>query len=178
LENKSVSKEDYQKEFEQITEKSCICVGLGTSALLVNDIDHKTEKEGVSVCPGPNMAYFSKIMSLKEITDHIYGRANYISTAYRPNFFIKELTIYIEYLKNKIEETKGSLTLKQEKYLNTFSENLDHGISYYQSMFESMKDVFQNTKEVIFKELEENRIALGRLKIAIDNLSRPIPIAN
>lgn len=177
LETKGLSGEDYQKEFERITEKSCLCVGLGTSALLVNDIDHKSEKEGVSICPGPNMAYFSKIMSLKEITDHIYGRANYLSKKDRPNFFIKELTIYIDYLKNRIEETKGSITLKQEKYLTTFSENLGQGISYYENMFESMKGVFQNTKEAIFKELEENRIALSQLKIAIEDLSQPLTIA-
>jgi hypothetical protein len=177
LENKGLSGEDYQKEFERITEKSCICVGLGTSALLVNDIDHKSEKEGVSICPGPNMAYFSKILSLKEITDHIYGRANYLSKKDRPNFLIKELTIYIDYLKNRIEETKGSITLKQEKYLTTFSENLDQGISYYENMFESMKGIFQNTKEAIFKELEENRIALRQLKIVIEDLSQPLTIA-
>jgi len=176
LDSKGASKEEYQKEFDQITEKSCICVGLGTSALLVNDIDHKTEKEGVSVCPGPNMAYFSKIMSLKEITDHIYGRANCISRTDRPNFFIKELSIYITYLKNSIDEMKGSLTVKQEKYLTTFSENLDQGISYYQNLFDDVKGVFQNTKETIFKELEENRNALNDLKIVIENISQPILI--
>ena len=97
-----------------------------------------------------------------------------ISRTDRPNFFIKELSIYIAYLKNSIDEMKGSLTVKQEKYLTTFSENLDQGISYYQNLFDDVKGVFQNTKETIFKELEENRNALNDLKIVIENISQPI----
>ena len=73
---------------------------------------------------------------------------------------------------------KGSLTVKQEKYLATFSNNLDQGISYYQNLFDDVKGVFQNTKETIFKELEENRNALNELKSVIENLSQPVPITN
>lgn len=50
----------YKKVFDKIVDKSCICVGLGTAALMENNLDMRTEGEGVSVCPGPNMAYFSK----------------------------------------------------------------------------------------------------------------------
>lgn len=173
LEANCVSGEEYQNEFNRITEKSCICVGLGTSALLVNDIDHKSEKAGVSVCPGPNMAYFSKIMSLKEITDHIYGRTNSISRSDRPNIFIKELNIYIDYLKNLIDETKGSVTVKQEKYLATFSNNLNEGINYYHNMFDTIKDVFQNTKTTILNELEHSKNTLKQLNSMIEELSEP-----
>ena len=49
-------------------------------------------------------SYFSKKMSLKEMVDHIYGRVNVITRKDRPNMFIKELNLYIDYLKNKIEE--------------------------------------------------------------------------
>jgi len=51
---------EYQKNLDRITEKSCICVGLGTASLLAHGLDTKTEGIGVSVCPGPNLAYFSK----------------------------------------------------------------------------------------------------------------------
>jgi hypothetical protein len=125
LDNEGVSPDEYQNKFEKIVDKSCICVGLGTSALLVNNLDTKVEGDGVSVCPGPNLAYFSKIMRLKEITDHIYGRSNMITRTDRPNMFIKELKIYIDFLKNKIEETRVSTTNKQEKYLLTFVKNLN-----------------------------------------------------
>src|SRR5690606_11315635 len=84
LENENLALEAYQIKLNQITEKSCTCVGLGTSALLAYNLDTKVEGEGVSICPGPNMAYYSKIMSLKNITDHIYGRDNMITRTDRP----------------------------------------------------------------------------------------------
>ncbi|MBK9359099.1 MAG: hypothetical protein IPN08_17260 [Bacteroidales bacterium] len=71
---KSFQPSEYEKAYKNITDKSCICVGLGTSALLVNNIETRTEGEGVSVCPGPNLAWFSQKTSLKEMVDHIYGR--------------------------------------------------------------------------------------------------------
>lgn len=171
LDSENISAEAYQNEFDKITEKSCICVGLGTSALLVNNMEHKTEKEGVSVCPGPNMAYFSKVMSLKEITDHIYGRGNCITRTDRPNMFIKELNIYLAYLKNIIEETSGSINLKQEKYLTAFSANLNEGIHYYHHLFAGIKDVFQHTKATILNELEQSKSVLEQLNKEIENLS-------
>jgi hypothetical protein len=60
LEKENNSPEVNQLKYNAIVEKSCICVGLGTSALLSYNLDTKTEGEGVSICPGPNLAYFSK----------------------------------------------------------------------------------------------------------------------
>jgi len=170
LDGEGVSKKEYQKRFEKIVDKSCICVGLGTSALLVNKIDTKTEGTGVSICPGPNMAYFSKLMSLKEITDHIYGRANVISRDDRPNMFVKELTIYIDYLKNKIEEARDSFNKKQENYLNVFAKNLNEGISYYESLFNASKEAFKETNAIILEDLNSNRQKLQLLHVEIGEL--------
>jgi len=44
LDGEDLTTEAYQKKFEKIVDKSCICVGLGTSVLLVNKIDTKTDK--------------------------------------------------------------------------------------------------------------------------------------
>lgn len=170
LDGEDVSKKEYQKRFEKIVDKSCICVGLGTSALLVNKIDAKTEGKGVSVCPGPNMAYFSKLMSLNEITDHIYGRENVISRGDRPNMFVKELTIYIDYLKNKIEEAKDSINKKQEIYLTTFAKNLNEGIAYYESLFSASKETFKETKSIILGDLNSSRNKLQLLHVEIGEL--------
>src|SRR5690606_38452748 len=150
---------------------SCTCVGLGTSALLAYDLDTKTEGPGVSICPGPNMAYYSKIVSLQEMTDHIYGRSNIISRTDRPNIFIKELGIYMDYLKNKIEESKHSMNKKQEKYLLTFAHNLNEGIAYYQNLFDGIKDRFQDSKSTILKELDKGKNVLNQLKTRIEALS-------
>jgi len=171
LENEGLPEETYRSMFEKIVEKSCLCVGLGTSALLVNKIDTKVEGEGVSVCPGPNMAYFSKITSLKNMVDHIYGRSNVMSRDDRPNMFMKELKMYIDYLKNKIEESKPSMTDKQEKYLETFANNLKEGIRYYSELFGELKDKFEDTKSAIADDLNESLVALNTLKLKIKNQS-------
>ncbi len=150
LKDAGLTDEEYQKEHDKVVDKSCICVGLGTSALLVNNIETKAEGEGVSVCPGPNMAYFSRIMSLSEITGHIYGRENMITRIDRPNMFLKELNIYVDYLRNKWKEVKVP-TPKDEKYFRTFSTNLKHGIDYYSGVFNESKKFFR--EEFSFRNL-------------------------
>ena len=176
LDQEYLTETEYKNSFEKIIEKSCLCVGLSTSAMINNNIDTKG-KDGVSVCPGPNMAYFSKLMKLKEITDHIYGRANFLSRNDRPNMFVKELTLYLDYLKNKIDETNSSLNKKQEKYLLNFSKNLDEGISYYQEVFENMKDRFEDTKENILAELDSSKKSLRDLHGKIEILTGKLIIA-
>ncbi|WP_372752899.1 hypothetical protein [Mariniflexile sp.] len=171
LDAQGLSSKEYEKEWNKITEKSCTCVGLGTSALLAYGLDTKKEGPGVSICPGPNMAYYSKIMSLKNMTDHIYGRDNMISRTDRPNLFIKELYIYIDYLKNKLDEVKTLLTAKEEKYFQTFASNLNEGVLYYKMMFSNLKNTFQNIKEDVLKELEHGEQVLQSIKLEIENLS-------
>ncbi len=177
LDKKKLTSKEYQTAYDKIVEKTCICVGLGTSALLVNNLDNKIEGDGVSICPGPNMAYFSKIMSLKEITDHIYGRSNMITRTDRPNMFMKELKLYIDFLRNKIEETRVSMTNKQEKYLLAFAKNLKEGISYYYRLFNGLKDIFKDTKSSILSDLDASRESLHLLNLEIENLSIPTTIA-
>jgi len=171
LNAQNLSPEAHQKKYNSIVEKTCTCVGLGTSALLVNNLDTKTEGQGVSVCPGPNMAYFSKIMSLKEMVDHIYGRINVISRTDRPNMFINEINIYIDYLKNKFEDAKEAMSAQQEKYFLKFTNNLNDGINYYQQLFTDFKDKFEETKSNILNDLEDCKKALNILHLEIENQS-------
>ncbi len=165
LKKQNISLEEFNLRYKQIVEKSCTCVGLGTSALLAHNLDTKVEGAGVSVCPGPNMAYFSEQMSLKEIVDHIYGRTNKMLRPDRPNMFVKELGIYVDYLKNKLEETKTNMTKKQEKHFQSFDKNLQEGINYYQGLFSGLKEKFGETKSSILKDLEKNLKTLQNLKI-------------
>lgn len=175
LDSKGLSDELYQESLNKITEKTCTCVGLGTSALLAYNLDTKVEGNGVSICPGPNMAYYSKIMSLKNMTDHIYGRDNMITRTDRPNMFIKELQIYLEYLKNKLLEVKRDMNKKEEKYLLTFTNNMKEGIAYYQNLFNNISNVFDDKKHMIMKELELGTEVLERIHSEIESLV-PIPV--
>ncbi|MEE4258297.1 MAG: hypothetical protein V2I62_00935 [Bacteroidales bacterium] len=153
LENEGLPIDEYHEKAQKVLDKSCICVGLGTSALVVNNLDTKKEGAGISICPGPNLAYFSKSMSLKEMTDHIYGRLNVITRNDRPHMFMKELQIYIAYLKTKMEELEISASAKQEQYITTFADNLKAGIFYYQQLFSELKDWFGDSKHQIMQEL-------------------------
>ena len=171
LDKENLSLEEYQVKYEKIVDKSCICVGLGTSALLKNNLETKVEGKGVSICPGPNLAYFSRIMSLKEITDHIYGRLNFVTRSDRPNMFIKELKIYIDYIKNQIEEARDSMSDKQEKYFKTFINNLKEGINYYYNLFNTLKYKFEETKAQIINDLESSKNSLSHLLLEIGNIS-------
>ena len=166
-----LTEKEYTGKFNKITEKSCTCVGLGTSALLAYGLDTKTEGTGVSICPGPNMAYYSKIMTLKEMVDHIYGRGNVITRTDRPHMFIKELGIYLDYLKNRIEESRESMNKKQEKYLLTFTHNLNEGITYYQQLFGNLKGQFEDVKVAVLAELTQGLRTLEGFKQDIDALS-------
>ncbi|WP_298550196.1 hypothetical protein [uncultured Algibacter sp.] len=171
LDEKGLPPDLYQKAVDKITEKSCTCVGLGTSALLKYNLDTKTEGEGVSICPGPNMAYYSKIMSLQNITDHIYGRANMVSNADRPNLFVKELHIYIDFLKNKLEDAKISMNKKEEKYLKAFTQNMKIGVLYYQNLFNGFKHTFEDIKISVLNELEKSETVLNQIQMDIQNLA-------
>ena len=169
LDSANLPTDEHQQKYNQIIEKSCTCVGLGTSALLAYGLDTKTEGTGVSICPGPNMAYYSKIMSLKNITDHIYGRDNVISKTDRPNLFIKELQIYIDFLKKKVTDIKGNIIPKEEKYLQNFAKNMKEGVLYYNQLFSEANESFKNIPSIL-EELKINTAILLQISQKIKNL--------
>lgn len=163
IETKNLSPDEFNKKYNEIVDKSCLCVGLGTSALLVNGLDTKVEGKGVSVCPGPNMAYFSKKVSLKNMVDHIYGKVNILDSKNRPNMFIKEIVMYIDYLKNKISKTQKPFTDKQIKYFDTFKNNLMNGIEYYRELTSNIRIKYRNIKADITKELKRTEDKLSNI---------------
>ena len=104
-------------------------------------------------------------MTLKEMVDHIYGKINVIRRKDRPNMFIKELIIYIDYLKNKIDETARPWSDKQQEYFTTFSDNLDKGIQYYKELFSNVKLNLRDKKAKLIADLEKFEIQLKNLPI-------------
>ena len=170
LDSLELSSEEKVQKHNKIIEKSCICVGLSTSTLILNDMSTKKTGIGVSVCPGPNMAYYDKIMSLKSITDHIYGRKNMISRTDRPNIFIKELSLYITHLQEKVDEVKTSIDKKQLRYLLKFKNNLEEGIHYYNELFLTQKQFFVAHKKALLEALDFEQQKLTIIGLKIENL--------
>lgn len=132
----ALSNDEFEKAKIKITEKSCLCVGLANASYLENDIKIKGQAQGVVICPGPNLAYFDQEVSLKEMIQHIYQDKSIIKTE-RPNLFIKELKMYLEYFRNEIQSISGELSTAQLKKWTTFKSNLLDGIEYYKNLFES-----------------------------------------
>jgi hypothetical protein len=87
----------------------------------------------VNICPGLNIAWFSKEVSLQSMVDHIYGRSSVMTAAQRPHMFIAELDLYINFL-NEALDNNTVADPKKEKYFQAFFHNLEEGIGYYQQL--------------------------------------------
>jgi len=135
LQSQNLDKKTYEIEYNKIVEKVCICVGLGTAVLKKNNLPFIDEGKGVSVCPGPDMAYFSKVLSLQEMVSHIYGKTNVIERTDRPHFFVKELHLNIKYFKDKLQENSYSFSKKETQRLKMLKQCLLDGISYYNDLY-------------------------------------------
>ena len=144
----TLSEETFNKMKFNITEKACLCVGLANASYLENDIKITGQSQGVIICPGPNMAYFNKEVSLSEMVQHIYGNANVMTDTNRPNLFVKELKMYIDYLKNEISTVSDEITASQVKKLKAFKSNLFEGIAFYQDFFANTKYFENSIKEI------------------------------
>ena len=138
---------------EDITEKACLCMGLAATAVINYDVNTR-ESKGVSICPGPNMAYFSKELTLSEMAHHIYNDAKGIVRFDRPNMFVNELSMYLKLLSEKIEENKLSWGRASEKKLTNFADNLNNGINYYLEMFNSVDNTFNDIKKSVLDSLD------------------------
>ncbi|MCR9132851.1 MAG: hypothetical protein NXI08_09765 [bacterium] len=163
---KNLAPVEMKKEFKKIVEKVCLCVGLANGALL--DIGEKVNKgtQGVAICPGPNTAYFNNVVSLKDMVDHIYGRVDLLALRERPNMFIKELELYVKYIKNLKEELTEH-TGKQFNYVKKFLRNLDDGITFYDAFFEETKSQLGEISEQAKKELQRLKTELTSLELTL-----------
>lgn len=123
---------EYQKKLSDVHAKECLCVGLSNSVSIKYNQPFLKKLNSVTICPGPNIAYFSQVVSLQQMTDHIYGRTDILQQAERPHMFIKELQLYIDYLKEQVDG--AGKDEKQIRYCTSFAENLLSGINYYKSL--------------------------------------------
>ncbi|TKC12404.1 hypothetical protein FA048_01950 [Pedobacter polaris] len=135
LKDKELSVIEFEKQLDRITEKVCLCEGLCSSTYQKVGILKPKESMAVAICPGPNLAYFSKTYSLDEMVGHIYGKYNLLETVKRPNMLIKELELYVNYLQTEIKIMLEDFTGKKETQLIKFKTQLLEGIDYYKQLF-------------------------------------------
>ena len=135
LQSLNLPEKEYKKQLDEVLDKECLCVGLSNTAAINYKEEFVKNLPAVTICPGPNIANFSKKVSLQTMVDHIYGRVNIMTNPFRPNMFIAELHLYINFLKEQLtEDILPDLVAKRKKYCTTFYKNLINGISYYRTL--------------------------------------------
>lgn len=158
-----------QQEMTEILEKDCLCEGLSAPAILANGSVSKRNLNAVTICPGPNLAYFKSVFSLKEMVDHIYGKISLKLENDRPHVFVKEAQLYVDYLKKEFQKLIPEATAKQEAYLEKFRNNLNIGLSYYQELVNSIQ---LDSEEI----LEKMKAQLKDLQAEIESLRPSVSV--
>ncbi len=159
LKTLNLSEPDYQEQFLKVINKACLCEDLAAAVLINNQIDNKRPLRG-AICPGPNLAYFSsRFYSMKEMLGHIYGRIHILNDTYRPNMFISELKMYIDYLAKEFKKTVGTPSRQQLNYLRAFKQNLTEGIDYYKGLAQKLnfRDELMALKEELDRLIANNQ---------------------
>ena len=166
LKEAGLSDEQYEAQAKIIQEKDCLCEGLSVPALLVNNIQVPFNFNAVTICPGPNLAFFSGVHTLKQMVDHIYGKTNILNNVPRSNVFINELRLYVKYLVNENNNISQQFNQKKEDYINKFKANLLIGINYYNELATKMEGQANELFKGMQNELEQIEISLLALKTA------------
>ncbi|MCW3093355.1 MAG: hypothetical protein JWP81_4424 [Ferruginibacter sp.] len=184
LESMALPEQEYQKKLKNITDKECLCIGLSNAAAINYELTLVKNLNSVNVCPGPNIAHFTEVVSLHTMTDHIYGRTNIMHDVARPNMFVAELNLYINFLKEQLEnEDFSNQDPKKKKYFIEFFSNLREGISYYKdlpSAVEPNRVAFLHAFSMVEDELDalsiQFHIAEPRKELATVLCNERIPL--
>ncbi|MBN4057158.1 hypothetical protein JYU19_02505 [bacterium AH-315-J21] len=132
--------------------KSCLCLDLTGGATMKYDIKSEARP---AVCCGPNIVNFSKIATLEEMIDHIYGRISLMTNPDRPHVFIKELSLYVDYFRNEFQLATGEFTERTAKRFMVFKNNLISGIEHYRELAERFNEEQKKSFEESLDNLRE-----------------------
>lgn len=167
LQSYLLPEDEYKERYENIVEKVCLCEGLCASAYIKNHMLKPRESKAVTICPGPNLAYFSRVYTLDEMVGHIYGQQNLLGEADRPNMFINELNLYIDYLKKDLAGYVKNFNEKKGKYLVKFKNQLEQGIEYYKQLIPQIANQTEAYVDRMLHDLHLSEKALSLLQIEL-----------
>lgn len=163
LQTAGLTADEYEKQFNEVTGKICLCEGLCSSNYLKYNILKPKENKAVAICPGPNLAYFSDVYAFDEMVGHIYGKINLLEQVERPHVFIKELNLYIDYLQEDIKKQVLNFSDKKIRQLNGFKLQLTEGINYYKNLFSQMADQASEDLMQLYEQLANSKNKLDTL---------------
>lgn len=127
LDAQMLANEERQTLRAGVEEKVCLCDHLGNGALIALGITNGHAMPQ-AICPGPNIAWFDRIYTLKEMVDHIYGRGESLVSTERPHMFAKEIVMYVDYFKILVQQCKYSA--REIKMLQEYYRNLIGGMEF------------------------------------------------
>ncbi|HTY35529.1 MAG TPA: hypothetical protein VMH23_00360 [Bacteroidota bacterium] len=162
LEAMDLRPEELNQKLNKLFEKTCLCEDLAATALNNNGACGENPLP-VAVCPGPNLAYFSKISSLEEMVGHIYGRLQLMTASDRPNMFINEIRLNIDHLKTEIQKVLHTISEREQTRFAEYRKNLLEGIEYYKGLVPHLvkeSERYRETMRMQLLELEDELIQL------------------
>ena len=120
---------------EDVLAKTCLCRDLAGGAELSSGIN---DEAATAVCTGPNIVNFSRVATLREMVDHIYGRISLLTNPDRPHMFIREIELYLDYVGKEFRRFALGISARKETYFNEVKDNLRSGIEYYEQLVERL----------------------------------------
>ena len=115
-----------------------------------------------AICCGPNIVNFSRLATLREMVDHIYGQGPGLTQPGRPHMFLREIGLYVDYLRGELEKFSLELSTRKRDFFEEFRLNLLDGIDYYQGLAEKL---FNNEWELLRGELAAIRDTIEALAL-------------
>ena len=144
-------------QWDAVVTKACICHDLAGGATITAGIDPAAR---TAVCCGPNTVYFSRVASLREMVDHVYGRAALPLAPGRPHMFLKELSLHVERARAAAGNRRQELICAAGRGAAETKQNLLEGIRHYR---EVAAEVVAERREEFLAGLESLREELERL---------------
>jgi hypothetical protein len=154
LEEMNLPLDQLEQRLGKIYQKTCLCEDLAATALN-NNGECGPSPLPVAVCPGPNLAYFSRIATLEEMVGHIYGRIQLMTVTDRPNMFINEIRLNIDHLKSEIQKALNSISERERARFAEYRKNLLEGIEYYKRLIPQLVKESERYQEVMRAQLLE-----------------------
>ena len=155
IEASNLSPHVRQTELESVQSKTCLCQNLAAGVLMKNNL---SGQGNTSICCGPGIESFSRVATLEEMADHIYGRRPLGDQRKRPHMFITELKLYVEHLSRETKACSEGLTKRTVEFFEEFRENLLKGIAYYRELAKELELVerlnFMQALEALSRELD------------------------
>ena len=151
------------KMIDKVLEKACLCDHLGNGVLIELGVVKETWGQQ-AICPGPNIAWFNRDYSLKEMVDNIYGKRDSLVSSKRPHMFAKEMVMYVDYLEDLIANStniKGDL-----RKLKSYITHLEEGMALCDEIATNTPYKDENLESLKATTLEQ-RSRVDKIKIGL-----------